>query len=253
MKYRLLRGGAVACGVLISSLAWASEQKDPEQIDWPVQSLFLSDVPQIQEPGAVQGHASFRLRSTPEGAQIDAPLQGEVGLGRRLQLESEVQWSRERQEGALDRGVSEVGIGMHYGLMESSETGFALTSGLEGELARPEFSDDQWALHGQLLAFKQVGALGLNATLRPGFAYTRQEQLEPRAELGLGAAWGSGKFVPTGEVHAELGDETAFDAVGGFKFKPGQVVELGAGALVGRRGGDGVYGATTSLIIDLGG
>lgn len=210
-------------------------------------------MPQIQEPGAVQGQASFRLRSTPRGTQIDAPLQGEVGLGRRLELESEVEWSRERQAGSVDRGVSEVGVGVNVGLLESAEAGFSLSSGLDGELARPEFSDDQWALHGQLLAFKQVGVLGLNAFLRPGFAYTRQNALEPRAELGFGAAWGSGTVVPTGEVHAELGDESSFDAVGGLKIKPGQVVEIGAGALLGQRGGDGVYGATTSFIIDLGG
>ena len=243
----------MACGVLFASLAGAAEEAAPEKFDWPVEAFMLSDVPQIQEPGAVQTQASFRLRSTPDGAQIDAPLQGEVGIGRRLQLESEVEWSREREANELDRGVSEVGVGLHLGLMESADAGFSLSSGLEGELARPEFSDDQWSLHGRLLAFKQVGALGLNAVLRPGFAYTRQEQLEPRAELGLGAAWGSGTLVPMGEVHAELGDESAVDAVGGLKLKPGKVVEIGAGALIGRRGGDGVYGATTSLIIDLGG
>jgi hypothetical protein len=252
MRYRLPKVGALTCGVLISSLAWAAENGDAEEFYWPVQSLFLSDVPQIQEPGSVQGQASFRLRSTPRGTQIDAPFQGEVGLGRRLQLESEVEWSRERQASSVDRGVSEVGVGVSFGLMESADAGFALSTGLDGEMARPEFSDDQWALHGQLLAFKQMGGVGLSAILRPGFAYTRQDQFEPRAELGVGAAWGFGTLVPTGELHAELGDENAFDAVGGFKVKPAQVVEFGAGVLIGQREGDGVYGVTTSLIIDLG-
>lgn len=253
MSLRLLRGGVAACGVLFASLAGAAEETEAEQFDWPVQAFLLSDVPQIQEPGAVQTQASLRLRSTSDGAQIDAPFQGEVGLGHRLQLESEVEWSREREARTLDRGVSQVGVGLHVGLLESADSGFSLSSGLDGELSRPEFSDDQWALYGRLLAFKRVGALGLNAVLRPGFAQTRQQQLEPRAELGLGAAWGSGVLVPMGEVHAELGDENALDAVGGLKLKPWKVVELGAGALVGRRGGEGVYGATTSLILDLGG
>lgn len=93
-----------------------------------------------------------------------------------------MEWSREREAGALDRGVSEVTADVQYGLMESADAGFALSTGLEGEVARPEFSDDQWALHGQLMAFKQVGVLGLNAILRPGFAYTLQQQVEPRAE-----------------------------------------------------------------------
>lgn len=253
MSLRLLRGGVATCGVLFASLAGAAEDTEAEQFDWPVQAFLLSDVPQIQEPGAVQTQASLHLRSTSDGAQIDAPFQGEVGLGHRLQLESEVEWSREHEARTLDRGVSQVGVGLHVGLLESADSGFSLSSGLDGELARPEFSDDQWALYGRLLAFKRVGALGLNAVLRPGFAQTRQQQLEPRAELGLGAVWGSGVLVPMGEVHAELGDENALDAVGGLKLKPWKVIELGAGALVGRRGGEGVYGATTSLILDLGG
>jgi hypothetical protein len=253
MTFRLLRGGVVACGVLISSLAWAAEETDPEQFDWPVEAFMLSDVPQIQEHAEVQTQASFHLRSSSEGTQIAAPLQGEVGLGHRLQLDSEVEWSREHEASTLERGVSEVGVGVLLGLFESADTGFSLSSGLDGELARPEFSDDQWALYGRLLAFKRVGALGLNADVRPGFAYTRQAQVEPRANFGLGAVWGSGTLVPMGEVHAELGDESGIDAIGGLKLKPGKVVEIGAGALIGRHGGEGVYGATTSILIDLGG
>jgi hypothetical protein len=125
--------------------------------------------------------------------------------------------------------------------------------GLDGEIARPEFSDDQWALYGRLLAFQQVGAWGLSAVVRPGFAHTQQGEWEPRAHFGLGVAWGSRAIVPTGEVRLELGDERSLEGVVGLKLKPGKEVELGVGALVGRSEGDTVYGATTSLIIELGG
>lgn len=251
MKRRLLRSAVIAWGVLASATASAGEAA--EEFDWPVQSFFLSDVPQIQEPGAVQARAAFHLRSTPDGTQVAAPIEGELGVGRRFQLASEVQWNREYEQSQLERGVSEVAVGVRYGLLESADSGLAVSSGLDGQVARPEFSDDQWAVYGRLLAFKQVGALGLNAVIRPGFAHTRQGELEPRAHFGLGVALGSRTLVPTGEVRAELGDERSFEAVGGLKIKPAKVVELGAGALLGQRDGDAVYGATTSLIIDLGG
>lgn len=237
----------------LSSVASAEGQEESERFDWPVQSFFLSDVPQVQEPGAVQARASFHLRDTPEGVQLEAPLEGEVGVGRRLQLSSEVEWSRERDEGELSRGLSQVEVGARYRLVESADSGFSLSTGLAGEVSRAGFSDDRWGLSARLLAFKKVGPLGLNAVVRPGFAHTRQGEWEPRAALGMGVAVGSGLLVPLGEVRAELGDEDAFEAVGGLKVKPGEVVELGAGALVGRRDGDGVWGATTMLLIDLGG
>ncbi|MFL5354350.1 hypothetical protein [Archangium sp.] len=237
----------------LSSVASAEGQEESERFEWPVQSFFLSDVPQVQEPGAVQARASFHLRDTPDGTQLEAPFEGEVGVGRRLQLASEVEWSRERDEGELSRGLSQVEVGALYRLAESADTGFSLSTGLSGEVSRAEFSDDRWGLSARLLAFKQVGPLGLNAVVRPGFARTRQGEWEPRAALGMGVAVGSGLLVPLGEVRAELGDEDSIEAVGGLKVKPVKAVELGAGALVGRRDGDGVWGATTMLLIDLGG
>jgi hypothetical protein len=252
MKVRLLKGGLVACGVLITPLAGAEEAK-PEQFDWPVQSLFLADVPQIQDHGAVQGRAGFHMRNTSEGTQLEMPLELEVGLGHRFQLASELDWSRERDADELSRGLSGVSVGVHYKLRESADTGFAMVAGLDGEFTRSEFGGDPRALYGRFLAFKQAGVLGLNATLRPGFAYSQEHQLEPRAELGLGATFGSGTVVPMTEVLAELGDERAVEASGGLKVKLGQAVELGAGALVGRRDGEGIFGATTSLLIDVGG
>ncbi|WP_375765601.1 hypothetical protein NR798_28265 [Archangium gephyra] len=251
---RRLPGRGVVVGVVlaVASAASAAGQEEPERFEWPIQSFFLSDVPQVQEPGAVQAQATFHLRDTPEGTQFEAPLEGEVGVSRRLQLSSEVEWSREWEQGELSRGVSQVEVGARYRLLESAGTGFSLSTGLAGEVSRADFSDDRWGFSAPLLAFKKVGPLGLNAVVRPGFAYTRRDELEPRVALGMGVAVGSRLVVPMGEVRAELGEEDAFEAVGGLKVKPGKVVELGAGALVGRRGGDGVWGATTTLLIDLG-
>lgn len=243
----------VACGVLAASAAGASEDEGPEGFDWPVEAFFLSDIPQIQEPGVIQAQAALLLRNGSGTSQLDASLQGEVGLGYRLQLESEVAWSREHASDTVERGLSEVSVGALLGLHESADTGLSLSSGLEAELARPEFEDDRWGLFARLLAFKQLGVLGLNAELRPGFAYTRQHEYEPRVELGLAACWGSAMFVPTVEVRAELADEASLEAVGGVKFKPVEAVELGAGALVGPHGDTTVYGATVSLLIELGG
>jgi hypothetical protein len=64
---------------------------------------------------------------------------------------------------------------------------------------------------------------------------------------------GHGIVVPTGEVRADLGGEEAFDAVGGLMVKPVKSLQLGVGGLVGRREGQGVFGAATSLLFELGG
>lgn len=250
---RCLRGMVGVCGVLAASAAGASEDQAPEEFDWPVEAFFLSDIPQIQEPGVVQTQAAFQLRNGSDTSQFDASLQGEVGIGHKLQLESEVEWSREHQSDTIERGLSEVSVGALLGLHESADTGFSLSSGLKAQLARPAFSDDRWAISARLLAFKQLGALGLNAELMPGFAYTRQHDYEPRVELGLAASWGSALFVPTVEVRAELADEAALEAVAGVKFKPTEAVELGAGALLGPHEDTTVYGAALSLLIELGG
>ncbi|WP_143076098.1 hypothetical protein [Stigmatella erecta] len=226
-----------------------AEAQAPEPLDWPVQAFFLHDVAQVQEAGEVQVQAAFQARDTPEGMQLEVPLEAELGLGRQLQLSGALHWERARDMGELQRGFSSVEVGATYGLVDSAARGLALASGLEASFSRAAFSDNQWTLAARFLAFQQVGWLGLSADLEPGVAHSRHQPLKPRAELGLGVVLGSGWICPTGEVHAELEAERTLEFSGGVKVKPGPAVELGAGALIGKHGAENILGALASIVI----
>jgi hypothetical protein len=236
-------------GVLALAVSARAEAQAPEKLKWPVQALFLQDVAQVQEAGKVQAQAALQARDTSEGLQLEAPFEAALGLGRRFQLTSALHWERARDAGELQRGVSAVEVGATYGLIDSAARGFALSSGLEAEFSRAAFSDSQWTLSARFLAFQQLGWLGLSAEVAPGLSHARKESVQPRAGLGLGVVLGSGWICPVAEAYAELEEERTLEFSGGVKVKPGRAVELGAGALIGRHGEEGVLGALASILI----
>ncbi|SEM71042.1 hypothetical protein SAMN05444354_121103 [Stigmatella aurantiaca] len=235
--------------MLALAVSASAEAQEPDTLPWPVQALFLQDVAQVQEAGAVQAQAAFQARDTPGGTYLEVPFEAEFGLGHHLQLTSALHWEREPTEEALQRGISSVAVGATYGLIDSAARGLALSSGLEASFSRAAFSDNQWTLAARFLAFQQVGWLGLSADLEPGVAHARHQPLKPRAELGLGVVLGSGWICPVGEVHAELEAERTLELSGGVKVKPGPAVELGAGALIGKHGTENILGALASIVI----
>jgi hypothetical protein len=246
-------GLLAAVGMVLGAGAAGAEEKD-DTLEWPIQTFFLSDVAQVQEPGEVQGLALVSFRDTGDGTTLEALLDGEVGIGHGLQLSSGIEWARESESGSLERGLSEAEVGAQYRLLDSAERGLAISTGVMVVAARPALNEDRWTFLASLQAYKQLGAIGLNALVQPGLARPVDGSgLEPRANLGLGVAVGHGMVVPTGEVRADLGGEESFEAVGGLTVKPLESLQLGLGALVGRREGQDVLGAVTSLLWELGG
>lgn len=250
---RRAAGLLAALGVALGAGAAGAEEKG-DTLEWPIQTFFLSDVAQVQEPGEVQGRTFVGFRDTDDGTTLEVPSEVEVGIGHRLQLSSGIEWARESESGHIERGLSEAEVGAQYRLLDSAERGLAISTGVMVVAARPALNEDRWTFLASLRAYKQLGAIGLNVTVQPGLARPVDSSgLEPRANLGLGMAVGHGMLVPTGEVRAELGGEESFEAVGGLTLKPVESLQLGLGALVGRREGQGVLGAVTSLLWELGG
>jgi len=73
----------------------AGAEEKGDTLEWPIQTFFLSDVAQVQEPGEVQGRALVGFRDTDDGTTLEAPLEGEVGIGHNFQLSSGIEWARE--------------------------------------------------------------------------------------------------------------------------------------------------------------
>lgn len=247
--------GAAVAALTFTGTARADDSKKDE-MDWPVQSLFLGDVAQVQSLGEVQTQAGVSLRRSNGENEWEAPATVEVGVLPRLELDAEVPWMSQREQGTTSRGLENVQLSTEYRILSSPDSKTALAAGFGVEIptGSSQVEDNSWTFRPSLRAFKKVGALGLNASILPALARDREtHDYAPQGELSAGVTVGSGPVLPTLEAFGELGNDTAAEGVAGLRFKPTKMVEFGVGALGGVRNGDPVYGGTTNLLLELGG
>jgi hypothetical protein len=240
---------AVACALpLVANAEW-------DQLEYPAQSLFVTDVPQVQEPGAFQSTNNGRWSRSDDGTRnLDIPLEAEVGVLPRTQLRAEVPFTSEMSSAETTRGLSNIELGTRYGFTSSKTYGFAVSGDFDVLLPPPTdgISEDRYGVRPRIMAFQQAGPVGVTASFAPVFARTEQEGWEPKIEVGAGATLFRGPIVPAFDVKVQPWDEERIDATAGFRVKPAKVLELGLGVLAGNRDGQGTYGAASSLILNLG-
>lgn len=260
MKIRSLM---LACGVSLfglptSALADAPEGSDvekPDDVSPPIQTYFIGEVPQVQKPLEFQGTARARLYGTEQGPELQLPLQVDVGVAPRLELEATVPIETQQSLQGVSRGVSNVEVGVGYELMNSKERSLIVTTGVDALLPAPtsDLAEQSYGVRARVAAYRRLGAVAVTGSVAPMLVREQGGGTSPRAELGIGAMLGQGFVVPTAEVRSELGAERDLEASAGVQLRPTERFHLGLGLIGGFHDNDLVYGGASTLMWELGG
>lgn len=217
-----------------------------------VQQFFLGDDAPPNQAAEVEAGTGLEMVPRPGDDEFQVPVRAELGLTDRLQVDASAELAT-----ADSPELEGAEASLSYGVVSSRDAGFALTAGV-GVLTTRDPVDGglRPGIAPYLLAYKELGPLGLNLQLRAeGLPASGGRESELQPDLALGAALGAGLLRPVVEagLRDEGGERTRLLAPG-LLLRPSEAVEFGVSAPARwMANGDRSLGVMAMLTLQAGG
>ena len=239
--------------VVLSVLAPTAVLAQGETLnDGQVQQFFLGDAAPANEALEVQTGAGLEMVPRPGDDEFQVPVRAELGLTDRLQLDASAELAT-----ADSPELEGAEASLSYGVVSSRDAGFALTAGVGVLTTRdPVDGGMRPGVAPYLLAYKDLGPLGLNLQLRAaGLPASGGRESELQPDLAVGAALGAGLLRPMVEaaLRDEGGERTRLLAPG-LLLRPSEALEFGVSTPARwMANGDRSLGVMAMLTVQAGG
>ncbi|MCY1021766.1 hypothetical protein [Pyxidicoccus sp. MSG2] len=231
----------------LATPALAAEVDGQEGVEGPIDELFLGDEAPLNSRHELEAGSGLDWEEDDGEATFEVPLHVEYGLRDWLQLEAEAELSPEGGASTLEEGR----VGASLALVNDGRRGLAVSTGAE-VLATRDSPDESMrpGLAPFLLAYKDVGPVGLNASaeldLLPASG-GRDGTVQP--DLSVGVVFGDGALRPMVEAawRKEQGTNTGIVSPGLY-VHPLESVEVGVSVPWRlQRGGESRLGVSALL------